>query len=242
MSPDDLDDIDGYFDRLPFDPRDTDYRQDIQDLYGQASDDVVGVMEELVQQREDATESAIESMFRETYNQGIIDGALAGAEAAGDDVDNHFPNGVYGEGGFMSPTYNFGVMGEQSSGGFMSPNYNFGAQGAVRAGGSDRDGEESSGSWDDFDWDGWTQVAEPQMSYDEFLGEQDDGDERQAVRRTAGGNVGFGASSPIIYNPQIVSDGGFFSGGASFPPMGEDDAEEGDVFDGWDMPWGDQAS
>jgi hypothetical protein len=232
MSPDDLDDIDGYFDRLPFDPRDTNYRQDIQSLYGQVGDDVVGVMEQLVEQREDATESAIESMFRETYNQGIIDGALAAVEEAGDDIDNHFPNGVYGDGGFMSPTYNFGQMENQPKGGFMSPHYNFGAPGPFSGRAGDQTGTDIPESWDDYEWGAnWEQIREPEMESPGDLFDEGPQETGEAQDRAP---TATGAASPIIYNPQVVSGGGFFSGGFS--------AEPEDPFEGMDMPWGDQAS
>ncbi|MFB6241957.1 MAG: hypothetical protein ABEJ36_04095 [Candidatus Nanosalina sp.] len=220
VSPDDLDDIDGYFDRLPFDPRDTDYRQDIQALYGNVSDDVIGVMEQLVEQREDATESAIESMFRETYNQGIIDGTLAGAEEAGDEVDNHFPNGFYGEGGFMSPVFNFGEMEEVPSGGFMSPTYNFGSRGFSG------NGVDIPESWDGYDWpDGWGRIDEPQSTPEEvYTG-------FQGYEASGAGRKG----STLIYNPQFVSDGRVTSG------MGFPD-EDDDQWESPDMPWGNRAS
>jgi hypothetical protein len=157
-SSDDLGDFDGYFEQLPFDPRETDHSEEIQDLYGQVSDDIVQVMEDLTRQRDDATDSAIESMMSETYNQGVIDGVLAGADVSGDNTENYFPNGILGDGNYRSPVFDFTEnSSSEAQTNYESPVFKFGdntPRGFMTSTGGDLDSNIEE-SWDDYDWSGW---------------------------------------------------------------------------------------
>jgi hypothetical protein len=200
-SSDDLGDLDGYIEQLPFDPRETDHSREIQDLYGQVSDDIVQVMEDLTRQRDDATDSAIESMMSETYNQGVIDGVLAGADVSGDNTENHFPNGLIGDGNYKSPVINIGSDNvEQTQGNYKSPKINVGSVPTAQPTNASIDASRIPDSWDEYSLGGglsdFELSGEPEFDSPEtYLESRDTGLGEGQTEGSVSVNVSYGGAS-----------------------------------------------
>lgn len=173
---------------------------------------------ELYQEMEDQTiERALDYAELLGWSKGYREGVDDGGDDFDIDIDSCLENGLYGDGRFMSPTFNFGVSDSSSGFDWMSPTFNFA--------GYPTGGREGSSnilpSWDDYDWDGWEDAGEPEF---ETPGDY------AASRGVEEGE--FGGSWPSVrikYN-EVPDFPGFY--GSSV------DSWEG----GWEMPWGGRAS
>ena len=130
---------------------------------------------------------------------------------------------------YKSPTFNFGVEpSEPAYGNFKSPTFNFGSM-PNRGSGTAGRGRETNilDSWDDYNWEGWEDVGEPEFDTPADYAES------RGVDATSSGNTGSSwPSIKITYHEEEEDVGAWFGDSAEhFPESSEPD-----------MPWGGAAS
>ena len=127
---------------------------------------VVGVIDDLKDQLRQNTQHALDAQMHEAYNRGYIDGVeWVFDQDTGEDVHNHFPNGIIGDGNYKSPIINIGSDNvEQTQGNYKSPEINVGSVPTAQSTNSAIDASRVPDSWDGYG-------LEDDMCDPEFSGE-----------------------------------------------------------------------